>query len=42
MLAAALGLVYLWGLAGTQVSPSELVAGIPHILDFIRRLMPPA
>jgi phosphonate transport system permease protein len=42
VIAAALGLVYLWGLAGTQVKPSELVAGVPHIVDFIRRLMPPA
>jgi phosphonate transport system permease protein len=38
----ALALVYLWGLRGTQIKPSELIAGIPHILDFIRRLMPPA
>jgi phosphonate transport system permease protein len=38
----AVALVYLWGLRGTQIKPSELIAGIPHILDFIRRLMPPA
>jgi phosphonate transport system permease protein len=34
--------VYVWGLAGTEVRPSELIAGIPHILDFVRRLMPPS
>jgi phosphonate transport system permease protein len=42
LLVAALALLYIWGLAGTQVKAAELIQGIPQILDFIRRLMPPA
>jgi len=34
--------VYLWGLNGTDARPSELVEGIPNIVNFILRLMPPA
>jgi len=30
-----------WGLQGTNASPQALVEGIPNILDFISRLMPP-
>src|SRR5262249_53313549 len=42
LLAIGVFLLYAWGLAGTQVKPAEFVAGIPHIVDFIRRLLPPA
>jgi phosphonate transport system permease protein len=34
--------IYLWGLDGTDARPSELVQGIPNIVNFIVRLMPPA
>ena len=34
--------VYIWGLNGTDARPSELVEGIPNIVNFILRLMPPA
>jgi len=33
--------LFAWGVNGTNARPSELVAGIPNILDFIRRLFPP-
>ena len=33
--------VLIWGVNGTNARPSELVEGIPNILDFIRRLFPP-
>jgi phosphonate transport system permease protein len=33
--------VYIWGLNGTDARPSELVEGIPNIVNFILRLMPP-
>lgn len=39
--AAALVACYLWGLWHTQVSLSVLAEGIPNILDFLRRLLPP-
>lgn len=32
---------FMWGVNGTDARPGELVAGIPNILDFIRRLFPP-
>ena len=38
---AALLLFYLWGLAGAQVRLSALADGLPNILDFVRRLLPP-
>ncbi len=33
--------VLMWGVNGTNARPSELIDGIPNILDFIRRLFPP-
>jgi phosphonate transport system permease protein len=41
--ALTLGLIALliWGLNGTDARPSELIAGIPNIVDFIMRLFPP-
>jgi phosphonate transport system permease protein len=33
--------VYAWGFAGAQVRLSVLADGLPNILDFLRRLMPP-
>lgn len=30
-----------WALNGTNARPAELIAGIPNIVDFIRRLFPP-
>src|SRR5690242_7077065 len=32
---------YAWGMHGTHADPIELAKGVPNILDFIRRLMPP-
>lgn len=37
----AILVAYAWGFNGTQAQPAELARGIPNILDFIRRLMPP-
>jgi phosphonate transport system permease protein len=34
-------LAYAWGMQGTHADPIELAKGVPNILDFIRRLMPP-
>lgn len=31
----------VWALNGTNARPAELIDGLPHILDFIRRLFPP-
>jgi phosphonate transport system permease protein len=42
ILAALIVGVYIWGLNGTDARPSELVEGIPNIVNFILRLMPPA
>lgn len=42
ILAALIVGVYIWGLNGTDARPSELVEGIPNIINFILRLMPPA
>lgn len=33
--------VLTWGVNGTNARPSELIEGIPNIIDFIRRLFPP-
>ncbi len=33
--------IFAWGVNGTNARPSELIDGIPNILDFIRRLFPP-
>ena len=33
--------VYAWGLAGTDVRPGDLVAGLPSVADFVSRLTPP-
>lgn len=33
--------VYAWSIEGTNVSPTEFMAGIPNIADFIVRLFPP-
>jgi phosphonate transport system permease protein len=42
VLAVALAMaVYVWGFAGAQVRLSALADGLPNILDFLRRLMPP-
>jgi phosphonate transport system permease protein len=38
---AALLLFYAWGFAGAQVRLTALAEGLPNIVDFIRRLMPP-
>jgi phosphonate transport system permease protein len=32
---------YSWGVQGTDARPSELIQGIPNIVDFIVRLFPP-
>jgi phosphonate transport system permease protein len=42
-IALTLGLIalYAWGVAGTNASPQELVAGIPNIWNFLVRLFPP-
>lgn len=34
-------LVYTWAMNGTNAKPSELIAGVPNIIDFITRLFPP-
>jgi phosphonate transport system permease protein len=39
--AAALAIVYSWSFLGAQISSTELVKGLPQILDFLRRLLPP-
>ncbi len=39
-LAAAL-LVLQWGLVGTNARPETLVEGVPNIVDFLSRLLPP-
>lgn len=33
--------VYLWGLHGTEASPQAFYEGVPNILDFLTRLLPP-
>ncbi|MFZ4663586.1 MAG: phosphonate ABC transporter, permease protein PhnE [Caldilineaceae bacterium] len=33
--------LFMWGVNGTNARPSELIDGIPNIIDFIRRLFPP-
>lgn len=33
--------VYVWGMAGTDARPATLAEGVPNIIDFISRLMPP-
>jgi phosphonate transport system permease protein len=33
--------IYAWGIAGTDVRPADLVAGLPSVADFISRLTPP-
>ena len=38
----ALGIAYLWGIAGTDASPRTFVEGIPNIWDFVTRMFPPA
>ena len=42
LLVALIVSVYIWGLNGTDARPSELMEGIPNIVNFILRLMPPA
>lgn len=39
---AALATAYAWGVAGTDIRPGELIAGLPSIADFLTRLTPPA
>jgi phosphonate transport system permease protein len=34
-------LVLIWSLNGTNASPTDLVGGIPNIIDFVTRLFPP-
>ncbi|MGB3329802.1 MAG: phosphonate ABC transporter, permease protein PhnE [Thermomicrobiales bacterium] len=36
----AIVLVYAWGVAGTNASPRELIAGLPNIWNFLVRLFP--
>jgi len=36
-----IALAYAWGLAGTQADPGELAKGVPNIINFFIRLMPP-
>jgi phosphonate transport system permease protein len=33
--------VYWWGVQGTNARPSELIEGIPNIVNFLVRLLPP-
>mgnify|MGYP001086372696 CR=1 FL=1 len=33
--------IYTWGINGTNAKPSELVEGVPNIVNFIVRLFPP-
>ena len=33
--------IYAWGVQGTDARPSELVRGLPNIVDFVVRLFPP-
>jgi phosphonate transport system permease protein len=40
-LATLVALIYAWGIAGTNAQPSELIKGIPNIVDFIVHLFPP-
>ncbi|MBA2521503.1 MAG: phosphonate ABC transporter, permease protein PhnE, partial [Chloroflexia bacterium] len=40
-LALLLIAIYVWGVAGTNASPQELVAGLPNIWNFFVRLFPP-
>jgi len=37
-----LAIIFAWGLEGTNASPSRLVEGVPNIIDFITRLVPPS
>lgn len=37
----ALILAIIWGINGTNARPGELIKGIPNIIDFISRLLPP-
>src|SRR5579859_5744499 len=39
LIVIALGIV-LWGIQGTQASPSDFISGIPGLLKFIGRLFP--
>ena len=41
LLAVVVLAVYFWGLDGTDARPSELIDGVPNIINFIVRLMPP-
>lgn len=34
-------LIYLWAIQGTDTNPITLVNGIPHMVDFVSRLLPP-
>lgn len=42
LLAAFIFGVYLWGLQGTNVQPSEFIKGVPNMANFFIRLMPPS
>lgn len=33
--------IYVWGVQGTNAQPGELIRGIPNIVNFFVRLMPP-
>lgn len=33
--------IYLWGIQGTRAEPEELIAGVPNIINFTLRLLPP-
>jgi phosphonate transport system permease protein len=41
LLTALLVIVYLWGLDGTNASPSEFWNGIPYVWRFLTRIFPP-
>lgn len=41
IIAVVVCMLYWWGVQGTNARPSELIAGIPNIVNFVVRLMPP-
>lgn len=41
IIAIVVCVVYWWGVQGTNARPSELIEGIPNIVNFLVRLLPP-
>jgi len=41
LMALGLGALLLWGLEATNAKPAELLAGAPHIKNFLVRMFPP-